>query len=165
MLYSADRELLPARALQALTSSSRTGASPQRPTASGQRGPEAVAHATHRLDVRSCRAELLAQALHVRIDRSVRDLDVQPPDVVEELLAGLHPLRAQHERTQELELQRGQAGLRVADPDLVLALVQADAAAPEHSAVPRSSTGRTAARANTARTRSISSRGLKGFTT
>ena len=45
---------------------------------------EAIADAAHRLDVVARAFELLAQALHVRVDGARRDVGLNPPDVVEQ---------------------------------------------------------------------------------
>src|SRR5690606_3584809 len=52
---------------------------------------EAIAHAAHGLDRVARRAELLAQALDVRVDGARLDARRVAPDPLEERVAALHP--------------------------------------------------------------------------
>src|ERR1700712_1064128 len=63
---------------------------------------EAVADAADRLDVRACVAELLAEALHVRVDGAGGDVGVDAPDVAEQRGGGLAAVLGIVERYEQL---------------------------------------------------------------
>ena len=108
-------------------------------------GREAVADAAHRLDVRPGGAQLLAQALDVRVDGARGDLAAHPPDVVEQRRARLHAAPAFEQRRQQAQLEGGQRHLVVVDPDPMRVAVDPQLAEHQHAARAPGGRGRGAA--------------------
>ena len=105
------------------------------------------------------RSELAAQPPDVGVDGAAVDLLRIPPDVGEELGARLNPPAALEQDLQEPELGGGQRNVFAADFQAVRARVETQ------SPASRTSVGGVSPLRlrRTARTRSTSSRGLKGL--
>src|SRR5262245_35588951 len=67
---------------------------------------EAVADATHRLDILPRLPELVAKALDVGVHRPGRDAHVHTPDAVEQGGPGLDAIAVLVERQEQLELEQ-----------------------------------------------------------
>src|SRR5258708_39919841 len=81
----------------------RCGADP-----SSYRGDQLVSDAPHGLDLRAGAAQLVAQLLHVHVDRARLSGIREAPHVLEELVAGEDDAGLTAERLEELELLRAQ---------------------------------------------------------
>src|SRR5690606_20662286 len=81
--------------------------------------PESIAGAAQRLDVLGGSAELLAQALDVRVDGARGQARIMAPHVVKERPAGLHAAAPCEQRGQEPKLDRGEAQLLAVEPRAV----------------------------------------------
>src|SRR5262249_27377580 len=91
-------------------------------------GLELVADAESRLDERVARrvaVDLLAEATHEHVDRSVTVCLAPSPHLLEQLVAGDDAAAVERERVQELELGRRQVGAAAVDERLHLARVDA----------------------------------------
>src|SRR5580658_9849942 len=62
---------------------------------------EAIAHSAHGVNELACGTELVAQAAHVRIDRSRPATRRELPDVVQENDTALHTIAPIHDRDEE----------------------------------------------------------------
>src|SRR5690606_17642068 len=66
-----------------------------------------------------CRVELLAETLHVRIDRPRRDARLHAPNAFEQNPACLHAVLPLEQGDEQLELERRELNLTRTDPDPV----------------------------------------------
>jgi len=71
--------------------------------------------------------ERLAQAPNVHVDGALLDVDISAPDAIQELIAGVDPLRVSHEELEHPVLGRSERHRHLADQDPVTGLIQLQA--------------------------------------
>ena len=98
------------------------------------RCPQPVADVAHRLDrIRRVRVTQLApQVADVDLEHLRAGIEVEPPDRVEDLLAGENLVGVAHQVGEQLELARGQLDLVAVALDPPRAQVEADVGDVEH---------------------------------
>src|SRR5437870_6181468 len=91
-----------------------------------RRRHELISDSPHGLDLRVGVGQLVAQLLHVDVHGARFTWIREPPDVLEETVAGKDDPRLPAERFEELELLRAQGDRAVTDVHLVTRRIDAD---------------------------------------